>query len=246
MSEQEIQELLNTVQELTASVKELTEENARLRKKLDRMNELLLLAQQARFGQSSEKREYVLKGGEQMRLFNEAEQLQDPKVPEPTQETLVAAHTRKPKRPLDELLKDLPVKKIVLELGEDQRRCDTCGSELTPIGEKFLRRELNVIPRQVEVIEYYTRTYACKPCEEKTGYANFYTVENVPPLLKHLLASPTSVANVMTQKYVDGIPLYRQEQIWKRDGIALSRATLANWVIQGSKWLKPLVILIPN
>ena len=40
MSEQEIQELLNTVQELTASVKELTEENARLRKKLDRMNEL--------------------------------------------------------------------------------------------------------------------------------------------------------------------------------------------------------------
>lgn len=241
MSEQEIQELLNTVQELTASVKELTEENARLRKKLDRMNELLLLAQQARFGQSSEKREYVLKGGEQMRLFNEAEQLQDPKAPEPTQETLVAAHTRKPKRPLDELLKDLPVKKIVLELGEDQRRCDTCGSELTPIGEKFLRRELNVIPRQVEVIEYYTRTYACKPCEEKTGYANFYTVENVPPLLKHSLASPSSVANVMTQKYVDGIPLYRQEQIWKRDGIALSRATLANWVIQGSKWLKPLV-----
>ena len=66
MSEQEIQELLNTVQKLTASVKELTEENARLRKKLDRMNELLLLAQQARFGQSSEKREYVLKGGEQM------------------------------------------------------------------------------------------------------------------------------------------------------------------------------------
>ena len=140
MSEQEIQELLNRVTELT-------EENARLRKKLDRMNELLLLAQQARFGQSSEKREYVLKGGEQMRLFNEAEQIQDPKAPEPTQETIVAAHTRKPKRPLDELVKDLPVKKIVLELGEDQRRCDACGSELSPIGEKFLRRELNVIPR---------------------------------------------------------------------------------------------------
>ena len=61
--------------------------------------------------------------------------------------------------------------------------------------------------------------------------ANFYTMENVPPLLKHSLASPSSVANVMTQKYVDGIPLYRQEQIRKRDGIALSRATLANWVI---------------
>ena len=82
--------------------------------------------------------------------------------------------------------------------------------------------ELEVIPRQVKVIEYYTRTYACKPCEERTGYANFYTVETVPPLLKHSLASPSSVANVMTQKYVDGIPLYRQKQIWKRDGIELS------------------------
>ena len=137
MSEQEIQELLNTVQELTASMKELTEENSRLGKKQDRMNELLLLAQQARFGQSSKKREYVLKGGEQMRLFNEAEELQDPKAPEPTPETLVATHMRKPKRPLDELVKDLPVKKIVLVLGEDQRRCDACGSELTPIGKSF-------------------------------------------------------------------------------------------------------------
>lgn len=128
------------MKELTAANETLTAENARLRKKLERMNELLLLAQQARFGQSSEKRQYVLKGGEQMRLFNEAEKLQDPKAPEPTPETLVAAHMRKSKRPLDELLKDLPVKKIVLELGEDQRHCDTCGSELTPIGEKFLRR----------------------------------------------------------------------------------------------------------
>jgi len=100
MSEQEIQELLKTVQELTVSVKELTAanetltaENSLLRNKLERMNELLLLAQQARFGQSSEKREYVLKGGEQMRLFNEAEQLQGPKAPEPTQETIVSAHT---------------------------------------------------------------------------------------------------------------------------------------------------------
>lgn len=248
MSEKEIQELLHTVQELTASVKDLTEtnrelaaENVRLKQKLERMNELLLLAQRARFGQSSEKREYVLQGAEQMRLFNEAEQLQDVKAPEPTPETLVAAHTRKPKRPLDELVKDLPTRKILLEMDADQQNCDDCGGKLTAIGEKFLRRELNVIPRQVEVIAYYTRTYACKACEERTGYASFYTVETVAPLMKHSLASPSSVANVMTQKYVDGIPLYRQEQIWKRDGIELSRATLANWVIQGANWLKPLV-----
>lgn len=154
MPEQEIQELLNTVQELTVSAKELTAanetltaENTRLRNKLKRMNELLLLIQQARFGLSSEKREYVLKGGDQIRLFNKAEQLQDPKAPEATQETLVSANTRKSKRPLDKLVKNLPVKKIVLELGENQRCCDAYGSELTPIEEKLLRQELIIIPR---------------------------------------------------------------------------------------------------
>lgn len=55
----------------------------------------------------------------------------------------MAAQTQKPKRPL---VKVLPVNKIALELSEDQRRCDARGSELTPIGEKFLRQELNVIP----------------------------------------------------------------------------------------------------
>jgi len=45
----------------------------------------------------------------------------------------------------------------------------------------------------------------------------------------------------MTKKYVDGVPLARQEKIWKREGIELSRATMANWVIQTSQtWLKPL------
>jgi len=49
------------------------------------------------------------------------------------------------------------------------------------------------------------------------------------------------VAEVMTRKYVDGMPLARQEKIWKREGIELTRATLANWVVQTSQtWLKPL------
>ena len=63
--------------------------------------------------------------------------------------------------------------------------------------------------------------------------------------MKHSLASPSTVADVMTQKYVDGIPLARQEKIWKREGVELSRATLANWVIEVSKrWLRPLYRLM--
>ena len=98
MSEQEVQELLDTVKNLTQTVDDLTAENKRLKQKLERMNELLLNAQRAQFGQSSEKRSYVLPDSEQMRIFNEAEQVQDTKAEEPTEKTLVAAHERKKKR----------------------------------------------------------------------------------------------------------------------------------------------------
>lgn len=229
------------VKTLEASVQELRDENERLRQKLERMNELLLNAQRARFGQSSEKRAYVMADGEQLQLFNEAEAAQDAKAPEPTEETFtVKEHERKKKRTAEELTENLPVKEILLELPEELRQCE-CGAQMTPIGKKFIRQELEIIPKQVYRVLYYAVTYACKECEQKTGETRVAQVVPPRPLLKHSLASPSAVADVMTQKYVDGIPLARQEKIWKRDGIELSRATLANWVIQCAQtWLKPI------
>ena len=82
------------------------------------MNEILLNAQRARFGQSSEKKTYVL-GEDQICLFNEAELVQDHKAEEPTEEPFaVKAHTRKKKRTIAELVKNLPVEEIVLQLPE--------------------------------------------------------------------------------------------------------------------------------
>lgn len=61
------------------------------------------------------------------------------------------------------------------------------------------------------------------------------------PVLQPILWPRPRVAYIMTQKYVDGLPLARQEKIWVREGISLSRATMANWVIRCSQsWLKPL------
>jgi transposase len=60
--------------------------------------------------------------------------------------------------------------------------------------------------------------------------------------MNHSLASPTTVANVMYQKYVNAMPLYRQEKDWEQLGFALSRATMANWIIRCSQdWLTPVV-----
>ena len=131
----------------------LKQENEELRRKLERMNELLLKAQRAQFGQSSEKRSYVMPN--QLGMFNEAEAEQDHKAPEPTEETLtVKEHQRKrkPKRTIDELTEGLPVKEVVLELSEEEQFCESCGDKLKRIGKKFVRRELEVIPDRKSVV----------------------------------------------------------------------------------------------
>ena len=144
--------VFSRLQEENAALKQKNEE---LRRKLERMNELLLNAQRARFGQSSEKREYVIP--QQLGLFNEAETEQDHKAPEPTEETLtVKEHKRKPKRTAEELTEGLPVEEVVLKLPEDQLSCSTCGHPLKQIGKKYLHEELEIIPRQVRVVKYYS------------------------------------------------------------------------------------------
>ena len=230
------------VRTLEASVQELRDENERLRQKLERMNELLLNAQRARFGQSSEKKAYVMADGEQLQLFNEAETAQNIKTPEPAvEEVTVAAHKRKKKRTYGELTEGLPVEEILLELSGDQLTCEKCGGTFRVIGKRFVKSEIIYIPASVKLLKYYTCTYACDRCEKETGYAHIAGTTAPPYLMKHSLASPSLVAEVMTKKYVDGVPLARQEKIWKREGLELSRATLANWVIQTSQtWLKPL------
>ena len=210
-----------------------------LKRKLEHMNEVFANAQRARFGQSSEKNSYVLHN--QASFFNEAEKEQAPKAEEPTPDTiLVPQHERKKKRSQAEMLNGLP-EEVLLELPEDQLVCGKCGGKMKPIGKKFLRHEMQIIPKQMKLLAYYAVTYACDSCEKDTGFAHIVTVKPPVPLMKHSLASPSTVAYIMIQKYVDGLPLARQEKIWVREGISLSRATMANWVIRCSQsWLKSL------
>ena len=229
------------------SIAELEHENSMLRAeiddlklKLEHMNEILVNMQRARFGQSSEKQKYV--SPDQLCIFNEAETEQDPKAPEPDEKTIIVPeHKRKPKKSLEDKIKELPSEDVILELPEDERNCSHCGKPLRKMGKKFLRKELIVIRKQIKVVNYYTYTYTCDYCEKSKGISRIYTVQAPEPLIKHSYASPSLVADVMTQKYVDGVPLARQEKIWLRDGFELSRATMANWMIKvAEKWLKPL------
>lgn len=237
----EVAALEDTIQSQQSQIQAQQAQIDELKRKLDHMNEVFANAQRARFGQSSEKTSYVL-SEDQICLFNEAEKEQDHKAAEPTEDTFtVKTHARKKKRTLDEMTANLPEKEVLLELPESQLTCDKCGGKLKAIGKKFVRREMQVIPRQVKILAYYTVTYACDHCEKDTGFAHIVSAKPPVPLVKHSLDSPSSVADIMAKKYADGLPLARQENIWAREGVELSRATISNWVIQCSQtWLKPL------
>ena len=129
----------------------------------------------------------------------------------------------------------------VVTLPEDERICKRCGTQLISMGREKIRTEVQFIPATVKVIDFYRESFQCRECRKKEHFS-IEKPQMPQPVLAKSIASPSSVAHVIAQKYQFSMPLYRQEQEWKSIGIALSRATLANWVIRSAEdWLMPLV-----
>lgn len=125
------------------------------------------------FGQLSEKQKYV--SPDQLCVFNEAEAEQDPKAPEPDEKTIIVPeHKHKPKRSLEDRIKELPSEDVFLELEGEEAICAHCGTPLRKMGKKFLRSELEVIKKCIKVINYYTYTYTCDRCEKKESVSSIY------------------------------------------------------------------------
>ncbi|WP_168124081.1 IS66 family transposase, partial [Paenibacillus sp. HB172176] len=101
--------------------------------------------------------------------------------------------------------------------------------------------ELKIVPAEVKVVEHKRHVYACRRCEQEAIRTPILTAPMPAPVAPGSLASPSILAHIMSQKYVDSLPLYRQEQAFLRLGVELSRQTMANWLIAGSeRWLTPL------
>ena len=196
------------------------------------LNEQIEYLTKKLFGSSSEKRSNVMDG--QLNLFDEVEQACGEEIFQPEPETVVKSHTRRSKTRLEDKLKGIPVEQVRIELSPDEALCPHCNTPLKVLGEEVVRRELQYIPAQVKVLEYVSVTYICPQCRDDDEP---YITKSKPPkgLMKHSLASPSSVAWAMYQKYANGMPLYRQEKDWQQYGITLSRTTLANWIIECSE-----------
>ena len=211
----------------------------RLELQVNNLTEIVLLLRKQKFGSSSEKTPRIA-DGVQLNLFNEAELEASPDVPEPIISKSGKLYRRNPKTKREEILKDLPVEEIECDIHESECTCPKCNTKLSPIGKETVREELEYIPAQLKVIRYVRLAYGCPECKKK-GEPYIKKALTPTSLMNHSLASPTAVAHVMYQKYVNSMPLYRQEQEWKQMGLSLSRATMANWIIRCSQdWLAPV------
>ena len=175
----------------------------------------------------------------QLSFFDEVENAADTGQREPEEEQ-IAYTRRKRKGKREDDLSGLPVETIQHVLPETERVCPECGGALRVCGHN-IRRELEIIPAQAKVVEHDQEVYTCRNCEKYNDHVPMVKAPMPEPVIKGSLASPSAVAHIMTQKYVMCAPLYRQEQNWKRQGVALSRQTMANWVIRCAEdWLEPL------
>ena len=173
------------------------------------------LMESQRFGSRSERLV-----PEQGHLFNEAETLAGESGAAPGA-VEVPSHTRKKggRRPLPDFL---PVQEVLHDLSDEEKVCPHDPSHTLLEISRESSDQLKFIPATVEIVRHIRPKYACPHCKEGVKIAPMPKL----PIPKSI-ATPSLLAHVATSKYVDGLPLYRQEKIFKRLGIDVSRATLA-------------------
>jgi transposase len=229
---------VSTVTIERSSYESMQAEIAELRTLLEWYKSQLLSANRYRFGSSSEKSDGLM----QISLFDEDETIPPPE-PE-TEEITYKRKKQKGKREAD--LSGLPVERVEYELDECERICPECGETMRDIGVN-VRRELKLIPAKVVVVEHAAHAYACRNCE-KNGVSTPFAKATAPAaLIPGSLASPSLVAYIAAQKYVDGMPLYRIEKGFSYDGVEVSRQTMSNWVVKCSEmYLEPIYGLLKS
>ena len=195
--------------------------------KLSWYEEQYRLSKAQHFGPSSEQ---TLP--EQISLFNEAETESYGQIlPEPTLEKV-----KKPKQKghKDQITEALPTEEIEYCLTSEEMVCPKCGASLQEMKTE-IHKELTVIPAQIRVTEHIRHLYVCRSCDREGTTGTIIPAPMPKAPFVNSLASPSLLSYIMTRKYVEAIPLYRQEQQFARSGLALSRQTLSNWMVRASE-----------
>ena len=197
------------------------------------LQDALLLLRRKKFAPSSET------STEQGSLFNEVEDILKEDIEENSDEEEDPIEDKKKKKrgKRKKLPEILPRIDNVIE-PEEKEKYDRDGIELECIGEE-VSEQLKITPAKVEVIRNIKKIY-------KTPDHIIISGKLPDQLLPKTMASPSLIAYIITSKYVDALPLYRQETIFKRIEADLNRQTMVRWLIKVAGKLTPLYNLLQD
>jgi transposase len=172
-------------------------------------------------------------------LFPEEERV-EPQPPAeeaaPEEKPANGSTPRRPgKRGLRSLPSDLPRERIEHDLPAGEKVCAECGCEKKRIGEQT-SEQLEYVPASLYIIEHVCPKYACPACQGHVAQGE----KPAQPIEKGL-PGPGLLSHVITNKYADHLPLNRQESIFARYGVELSRSTLCDWTMAAAETLEPVV-----
>jgi len=200
------------------------------RARADRLAQILKEMQRHRFGRRAEtlpldQLELGLEDVQQVEASDDAKA----EAGEP-QRRLEQAAKRRANR--GSLPAHLPRIETVIDI--DDKTCPGCSGALHLIGEDCAER-LDIVPAQLQVLVVRRPKYACRACED-------VVVQAPAParLIEGGIPTEATVAHVVVGKYADHLPLYRQAQIYARQGVSLDRSTLADWVGRAAFLLRPV------
>lgn len=210
---------------------ELKQENSSLKTilaerdvEIELLKEAMRLTRAKKFGSSSEK---IALGQLSLEFFDEAEKESNLHAAEPTVEQVTK--TKKPKKSRTENISNLETEIIEYTLPESELICPNCNTPLKKMSEES-RETIKLYKKVIRSLEKRF-IYSCPKC-------NLVVKADMPKLpIEGSLASSSTLAQVIVDKYANGIPLYRQSADYTRIGLSLSRQTLSNWMLKSSDLL---------
>ena len=203
------------------------------RQKVNWFEEQIKLARHQRFGKSSEKSRVI-----QLDFFNATDDVDTNEVStggaEPSgNKTERITYTRKKKNGRNIDTSQLPRKQETHDLEAHEKICGDCGHALHKVRDD-ISEQLEIIPKQIYVVEHIHPQYACRECE--TMHA---AKKPAAPIAKGM-AGASFITDVVVGKYEHHLPLYRQSKILKALGSDIPDNTLGNWVMQAGVALNPM------
>jgi transposase len=134
---------------------------------------------------------------------------------------------------------NLPVSTHVYELPAEQRRCSCCGEQRQEIGSEE-SWQIEYLPGHFERLRHVRKKYACSRCEQAGENPQIEAAAKAETAIEKGFAGPGLLAYIVTSKFADYLPLYRLEDIFERQGFAISRATQSVWCGDVADLAEPL------